>query len=46
MRCEMQTTSSRIWTRVTVSIPNDNNHYTAIEFVSEGASFILDFYSL
>ena len=26
--CEMQITSSRIWTRVTVSISNDDNHYT------------------
>ena len=26
--CEMQTASSRFWTRVTVSISKDNNHYT------------------
>ena len=26
--CEIQTTSSRIWTRVTVSISYDRNHYT------------------
>ena len=26
--CEMQKASSRIWTRVTVSISNDVNHYT------------------
>ena len=26
--CEMQSVSSRIWTRVTVSISSDDNHYT------------------
>ena len=26
--CEMQSVSSRIWTRVAVSISYDNNHYT------------------
>ena len=26
--CEMQSVSSRIWTRVAVSIPYDDNHYT------------------
>ena len=26
--CEMQSVSSRIWTRVVVSIPYDDNHYT------------------
>ena len=26
--CEMQSVSSRIWTRVTVSISYDDNHYT------------------
>ena len=26
--CEMQSVSSRIWTRVTMSISYDNNHYT------------------
>ena len=26
--CEMQSVSSRIWTRVTISISYDNNHYT------------------
>ena len=26
--CEMQSVSSRIWTRVAVSISNDDNHYT------------------
>ena len=29
MLCEMQSVSSRIWTRVTVSISDDDNHYTA-----------------
>ena len=28
--CEMQSVSSRIWTRVAVSIPYDDNHYTTI----------------
>ena len=27
--CEMQSVSSRIWTRVAVSISNDDNHYTS-----------------
>ena len=26
--CEMQSVSSRIWTRVAVSISYDDNHYT------------------
>ena len=26
--CEKQSASSRIWTRVAVSISNDDNHYT------------------
>ena len=26
--CEMQTAASKIWTRVTVSISCDDNHYT------------------
>ena len=26
--CEMQSVSSRIWTRVTVTISYDDNHYT------------------
>ena len=29
MLCEMQSVSSRIWTRVAVSISYDDNHYTA-----------------
>ena len=29
VQCEMQSESSRIWTRVAVSISYDNNHYTA-----------------
>ena len=28
MQCEMQPVSSRIWTRVAVSISYDDNHYT------------------
>ena len=28
MLCEMQSVSSRIWTRVAVSISDDDNHYT------------------
>ena len=28
VRCEMQSVSSRIWTRITVSISYDDNHYT------------------
>ena len=28
MLCEMQSASSGIWTRVAVSIFNDDNHYT------------------
>ena len=28
MLCEMQSISSRIWTRVVVSISYDDNHYT------------------
>ena len=28
MLCEIQSASSRIWTRVTASISNDDNHYT------------------
>ena len=28
MLCEMQLVSSRIWTRVAVSISYDDNHYT------------------
>ena len=28
MLCEMQSVSSRIWTRVAVSISYDDNHYT------------------
>ena len=28
--CEMQSASSRIWTRVAVSISYDDNHYTTI----------------
>ena len=28
VQCEMQSVSFRIWTRVTVSISNDDNHYT------------------
>ena len=28
VRCEMQSISSRIWTRFTVSISYDDNHYT------------------
>ena len=28
MLCEMQSVSSRIWTRVTVFISNDDNRYT------------------
>ena len=31
--CEMQSVSSRIWTRVTMSISCDNNHYTTGTFV-------------
>ena len=31
--CEMQSVSSRIWTRVTVSISNDENHYTSVTSV-------------
>ena len=30
--CEMQAVSSRIWTRVTVSIPYDDNHHTMLDF--------------
>ena len=33
--CEMQSVSSRIWTRVTVSISDDNNHYTTGTFSSQ-----------
>ena len=32
VRCEMQSVSSRIWTRVTVSISYDDNHYTTGTF--------------
>ena len=28
MQCEMQSVSSRIWTRVAMSISYDDNHYT------------------
>ena len=28
MLCEMQLVSSKIWTRIAVSISYDNNHYT------------------
>ena len=28
VRCEMQSVSSRIWTRITVSISHDDNHHT------------------
>ena len=28
--CEMQSVSSRIWTRIPVSISNDDNHYTTM----------------
>ena len=31
--CEMQSASSRSWTRVTVSIPYDDNHYTMGTFI-------------
>ena len=33
--CEMQWASSRIWTRVAVSISYDDNHYTRYEQISE-----------
>ena len=32
MLCEMQSTSSRIWTRIAVSISCDDNHYTTGSF--------------
>ena len=32
MLCEMQLASSRIWTRVAVSISYDDNHYTTGTF--------------
>ena len=32
--CEMQSVSSRIWTRAAVSISYDDNHYT-ISFIYE-----------
>ena len=31
--CEMQSVSSRIWTRVAVSIYYDDNHYTTVTFI-------------
>ena len=31
--CEMQSVSSRIWTRVAVSISYDDNHYTTGTYV-------------
>ena len=31
--CKMQTSSSRIWTRVTVSISYNDNHYTTCAFI-------------
>ena len=33
--CEMQSVSSRIWTRVAVSISYDDNHYTTGVFFYE-----------
>ena len=38
--CEMQSVSSRIWTRVTVSISYDDNYYTT------STSYLLDIYLL
>ena len=32
VRCEMQSVSSRIWTRIAVSISYDDNHYTTVTF--------------
>ena len=29
----MQSVSSRIWTRITVSISNDDNHYTTDTYI-------------
>ena len=34
VRCEMQLVSSRIWTRVGLSISYDDNHYTIVFFMS------------
>ena len=36
MLCETQSVSSRIWTRITVSISNDDNNYTTGTSVDKG----------
>ena len=39
----MQSVSSRIWTRVTVSIPYDDNHYTITDLLTRNISKIAAF---
>ena len=39
----MQSVSSRIWTRVAVSISYDDNHYTT-EMISSVISFLIENY--
>ena len=39
--CEMQLAWSRIWTRVAVSISNDDNHYTTGTFIFLSLSLYL-----
>ena len=40
--CEMQSVSSRIWTRVAVSISYDDNHYTTGIFLFYKSYFVWD----
>ena len=45
MLCEMQSVSSRIWTRVAVSISYDDNHdTTGTWYVAKRDGFLKDFY--
>ena len=40
MLCEMHSISSRIWTRVAVSIPYDDNHYTTSIFFNDPRIYV------
>ena len=40
----MQSVSSRIWTRVAVSISYDDNHYTTVIYIAEATVGTLDEY--
>ena len=40
--CEIQSVSSRIWTRIAVSISCDDNHYTSNKLSNDGSVQYLD----